>query len=776
MNEAALKDWIKEEIYAVITAPTFRPCDEKMLLALVYGGLEDGEAESPEVFSAAFKTVLGQMKETGEICVTRDGKLADGASQGYITGTFRANAKGFGFLTPDERFASKYPEDLFVGSDDVNGAMNGDKVTVRVKEERRDSRQTRRPNDRERSAACVITRINERAMTHVVGTLIYEAPTTKKGAPRYRLEPDNAKICTIIHIPAKDLNDAAPGDKVEAEILRYPTAENPAALGRITHSFGETLSREANYDVILHENKIRTEFPPVVLSEAEEQSKRPILPEGRLDLRDKLIFTIDGADSKDLDDAISLERTEDGYLLGVHIADVSEYVRGKSAIDAEAFLRATSVYFADKVIPMLPKELSNGICSLNGGEDRYALSALIRMDENGNIRGCDVRETLICSKIRGVYTELNDILDKGTASAFYEKYEILFPDVYPMMVALYQKLDAKNRAKGALELETTEAKIIIGEDGLPIDIVKRDRGISECMIEQFMLAANEAVALWLYDRHMPCIYRVHEEPPEEKIRTFSTFAYNMGLDVRSLQKKEIRPLDMQCIMTEAKEKGLDLILSTVMLRSLSKAKYAKDQGIHFGLATDFYCHFTSPIRRYPDLTVHRFIKTILRGQADETRVRKMELFAEKSAAQSTECEIRALSAERAIEDLYKVLYMQKHVGEEFDGVISSVTSFGFFVELDNTCEGLVPIASLDGYFTYDENNFVLSCGATQFRLGQKVRVTLTGADLITRKMDMALVEEKGASGKKNGQPPLWNDGRGRTDRGGRTDRTDRRRR
>ncbi len=658
---------------------------------------------------------------------------------GHLTGTFRANAKGFGFLTPAETFAVQYPEDLFVGRDNTGGAMNGDLVEAYI-DERCVDRRSRFSDRGQKSTEAVVVKILERALKTVIGTLRREEPRTRRDVPHYYVTPDNQKITAEIAIPEKELGNAVPGDKVEAEIVKYPKAENPNALGKIICIFGETTSKEANYEVVLHENKIRTEFPQEVLTAADRCATRPIVLDGRLDLRDKIIFTIDGADSKDLDDAISLEKQGDGWLLGVHIADVSDYVTECSVLDEEAFLRGTSVYFADQVVPMLPRALSNGICSLNGGEDRYALSALITLDANGDIRGCELHETVICSKIRGVYAELNDILENGEYSAFYQKYAILFPDIYPEMVRLYHLLDQKNRAKGALELETTEAKIIIGEDGMPIDIVKRERGLSECLIEQFMLCANEAVAKWLYERNMPCVYRVHEEPPEDKIQTFSAFAYNLGLDIRSLKKKSLHPIDLQLVMNEAKERGLDTILSTVMLRSLSKAKYAGTQGMHFGLATEFYCHFTSPIRRYPDLTVHRFVKTILRGKADASMQAHMDSFAEKSAEQSTACEIRAMTAERAIEDLYKVLYMEDRVGEEFDGIISSVTSFGFFVELDNTCEGLVPIATLDGFFAYDEKNLVLSCGRTQYRLGQHVQVSITRADRITRKIDMELVD------------------------------------
>lgn len=664
-----------------------------------------------------------------------------------LTGIFRANSKGFGFLTPDSEYAEHYPADLFVGRDDTGGAMNGDHVQAHIPPRR--GERYDRVTGREKSPEAVVDFILERAVTAVIGTLERELPMTRRASPRYFVVPDNQKLASVIEIRQRELGEAREGDKVEAEITRYPTPARPYAVGRVTAVFGETESKEANYGAILCENDIRTEFPEEVLSEAERQSGHPVVPGDRADFRDKLIFTIDGADCKDMDDAISLEKTETGWLLGVHIADVSEYVREGTLLDREAFSRGTSVYFADTVVPMLPQCLSNGICSLNPGEDRYALSALISLDAEGTILDCTLAESVIRSKIRGVYSELNDIIENGESSAYFPKYAALYPDVYPEMLRLYRILEKKNLAKGALDLETVEAKIVLGDDGYPTDIVRRVQGTSEKLIEQFMLCANEAVATWLHTKGMPCVYRIHEEPPADKIQTFAAFAYQLGLDIRSLRGKTLTPADMQKVMNQAKERGMDTILSTVMLRSLSKARYSRTQSIHFGLATELYCHFTSPIRRYPDLTVHRFVKNVLHGQTQEEQRAHMELLAGKCAEQSTDCEIRAMNAERAIEDLYKVLYMQEHIGEIYDGVISSVTSFGFFVELENTCEGLVSVGSLDGFYTFDEKNLVLSCGRTQYRLGQRVRVEVENADCITRKLDFSLVPDSFRDQKKN---------------------------
>ena len=757
------KRQVNETIRTVLTTTTASPGYDAMSVGELLLATEEScrandealEALERAQYDAVFYATLDAMLDAKELGLSGKGNIVGAASLGYITGIFRANAKGFGFLSPDEIYQRTYPEDLFIPADATGGAMNGDRVTVRVISQRKEKNKKngkkkngRKPaiceqkNTRAHSTEAAVVRIVKRAFETVIGTFYCVQPRVRGGRPIYYVRPDDKRITCVVGIDAKHIGDAEPGEKVEATITKYPSREHADAMGKITAVFGETLSKEANYDVILHENKIRTEFSREVLSAADEAAARKISLEGRRDFRDKMIFTIDGADSKDLDDAISLEKTEGGWILGVHIADVSDYVEMKTPLDTEAYARGTSVYFADQVVPMLPKQLSNGICSLNPGEDRYALSALISLDKNGTILGCELCESVICSKIRGVYAELNTVLKEGSGAAVYEKYAPLFPSVYPEMVTLYRILEAKNRQKGALDLETAEAKIIVNEDGMPIDIVKRERGVSECLIEQFMLCANEAVAKWLSERDMPCVYRIHEEPPMEKVQSFATFAHNLGLDTRSLYKKELTPADMQTVMNEAKEKGFDGVLSTVMLRSLSKARYSSTRGIHFGLATEFYCHFTSPIRRYPDLTVHRIVKSILHGKTDEKSISKLRTFANRSALQSTECELRALTAERSIEDLYKVIYMEDHIGKVFDGVISSVTSFGFFVELSNTCEGLVPIGSLDGFFNFDEKNLTLYSGRTKYKLGMPVRVKLTDADRISRKLDMELVTER----------------------------------
>ena len=508
---------------------------------------------------------------------------------------------------------------------------------------------------------------------------------------------------------------------------------------------GTSDSREANYKAVLREHGIVTEFDDAVLREANEVSWE-ISTIGRADLRGEMIFTIDGADAKDLDDAISIKKTNDGYVLGVHIADVSHYVRSGSKIDEEAFNRGTSVYFTDKVVPMLPKELSNGICSLNGGADRYALSCIVTVNKLGEIMYTELKKSVINSKVRGVYSELNDIIENKENSEFYPKYKHILPD-FAIMIELYEILKKKSARKGAMELESDESKIVLDKSGHPIDIIKVERGDSERLIEQFMLLANEAVATFLYNAGMPCVYRVHDEPDPEKIRAFALFAKNLGIDVSALNAKNtITPMQLSTVLENARGTKYFPIISGVLLRSLMKARYSSIQKAHFGLATELYCHFTSPIRRYPDLTVHRIISAMLDGKIDENQIQGFERLAQASALASSDNELRATYAEREIDDLYKCIYMADRIGQELDCVICSVTNFGFFARTENLCEGLVPIEALGNGFFFDKDNYVLARGKTAFRLGQAVRVKVMNADLRSKRVTFSLVayEEIGA--------------------------------
>lgn len=657
----------------------------------------------------------------------RNGRSAKSA---LLTGTFRASDRGYGFVTPADENTNSV--DIFIKSDNTGGALDRDRVRLRILKQTDKARP-----DKGREGE--IVEILERGTDSFIGTLfrIKEARAGKAGKKEYWcVIPDSSKLKLEPRVipPA----DAREGYKVEAVIKSYGDARHPATA-EITRVFGDSLSREANYAAILYEYGIEEGFSEETEKQAQAEADQPLSAEGRTDLREKLIFTIDGADAKDLDDAISIDVLPDGgWVLGVHIADVSHYVREYTSVDNEALRRGTSVYFADKAIPMLPKSLSNGACSLNGGEDKYTLSAMITIAPDGSSKGCELKEALIRSSVRGVYSEINDLLNSGNNSRFFEKYEIVYPALLEMS-KVYNILDSRSKARGALELDSADAKVLLGPDGMPVDIIKRERGVSERIIEQFMLCANEAVATWLHTRRLPCVYRIHENPSPEKIQAFSLFAHNLGLDITPIRQKKLSSSSFRPLLEQAEKEQVGAVVSRVLLRSLMKAKYSQIQSSHFGLALDFYCHFTSPIRRYPDLSVHRIVKYVLHGNSEKDTLARYSAFAALSAKTSTENELRAVSAERAVEDLYKVMYMSAHVGETFDATISSVTSFGMFAELDNTCEGLILISTMNGYFTFDEKALTLTSGSMVYRLGDRIRVRIENANIIRRRIEMSIV-------------------------------------
>ncbi len=707
------------------------------------------EASRYDAFAAAVELLIRE----GRISRTKHDKLILTGSLGLITAIFRGTTRGYGFAEAEGS------EDIFIPADKTGGAMHGDRVQVKP------AKAKTPPDDR---ISGEVTAVLERAITEVTGILTaHEAAPQKissrvsgkkkalrasvsRKAKKLLVTPDDPKLHFKVQIPPSMHNGAKNGDKVLVRLTAYPTKGDGLASGRVLRVFGPADSPESCRAAILHSHGIRTSFPAEVIENAKEAASAPITPEGRLDLRDRVIFTIDGADAKDFDDAISIEKREGGWILGVHIADVSEYVRPESALDDEARQRGTSLYFADRVIPMLPPALSNGVCSLNRDTDKYTLSALISVDQKGRIEEITLAEAIISSSARGIYSEVNDLIEKRENSEFYSKYEFLFPELLDEFLTLYRVLEDKSARRGALDLETMEAGFVLDEAGYPVEVVLRERGTAEKMIEQFMLLANEAVASWLRDASMPCVYRVHEEPSEEKRTVFSMFASNLGLNIAPLRVRRLVAGCYRTVLAEAREKGMEAILTPVMLRSLMKAKYTDMPMEHFGLGCPLYCHFTSPIRRYPDLAVHRIVKSVLRGEAIGDAVDSMEKEAAAAAAISNECELRALNVERDMEALYKTLYLSDHVGEVFDAIISSVTGFGFFAELENTCEGLIPIAVLDGYYNFDEK----SCSLVRegkarneradsrriYRLGDPIRVEIVSCDLTSRKVEMRPVD------------------------------------
>ncbi len=739
-----------KQIEDIIDDPEYRPIMPSDIIALMNVPAEDTDA---------VRGIIENMVRAGKAALTKRGKVSSLRLVGIAAGVFRGTSKQFGFVTPDDG-----TEDIFIPPSKTLYALDGDRVLIKTEERGgrdkkahfdksklkrlKNGRLVPIPEDKKndgKGPSGEVVKILERGLKDKSVIGVYYEISEKRGKKYYNVgwvEPDSKKLPYSVFLDVKEARGAGVtvGDKVCVKITGFPSERDGDELrGEIEEIFGDSASKEANYAAILAENGIETEFPDEVISEAEISSRRELVPDGRRDLRDMVIFTIDGADAKDLDDAISLERSGDKYRLGVHIADVAEYVREGSETDMCAMRRGTSVYFTDKVVPMLPRSLSNGACSLNGGEDRYALSAFMTLSEDGEILETELCESIIRSRVRGVYSEVNDIFEKGKESEFSEKYSEVIPALRDMHM-LYRILKKRSEGRGSVELDTEEAVILLDEKGIPCEIAARERGEGERMIEQFMLCANEGVATFLTNLSLPCVYRIHESPSQEKLESFTAFAAGIGLDTRPLRGKKLYPSCFAAILRESREKGISAVLSNVMLRAMMKAKYSAQPSPHFGLAIDLYCHFTSPIRRYPDLSVHRIVKAMLCGEAVGERLTRLTSFAGESAVRSSENELKALSAERDIDDLYKTIYMSDKVGQVFDGVVSSVTSFGLFVQLPNTIEGLVPIDSLEGTFSFDEKHFRLSRGKKSYSLGQAVNVKITSADIPSRKISMVIYD------------------------------------
>ncbi len=636
-------------------------------------------------------------------------------------GIYCGSKSNFGFVSLEGE-----KRDIFIPGGSSRGALDGDFVEIvyhkyinSLGEEKTEGR---------------VTKIVEIGRRTVIGTLTEDVRRHGRRYLRvFYLKPDDAKITTLF--PVRDLGGARIGEKAEALILRDGTGEPVCDIIRV---FGQSEDKEANYKAILAECEIVTDFTPDELSLAEEVAKEPISTDGREDLRGEVIFTIDGEGAKDLDDAVSLRRLSGGgFKLGVHIADVSYYIKERTALDRCVMQRGTSVYFTDKVVPMLPEALSNGACSLNAGEDKYTLSAFILLDKDGNITGLKLTPAVINSRVRGVYSEVNDLLSGTADSEIKKKYKAVLSTINKMK-ELYELLLTKSKNRGAVDFDADEAVVILGDDGMPESIEKRERGVAERIIEQFMLTANEAVASFLSERNIPCVYRIHETPPPEHFSDFLSYIECLGFDVRELKKHEPEPKDMANLLLTAEKRGLLPAVSYTMLRSMAKAKYSEENKGHFGLAIKNYCHFTSPIRRLSDLATHRIIRRVL---FENKRPELYTSYAKRAAAAATEGELRAITAERRIEDLYKVLFMSERVGEIFEATVCSITSFGMFCTLDNTCEGLVPISEMPGVFTFDERNLMLRSRYKTYHISERVTVRLEEVNIIRGKLRFSIVNQ-----------------------------------
>lgn len=704
---------LKQKLLGLISEAAYNPL-KKEELAMIF---DIHHTEMP-----MFYNFLDELVESGYLILTKKGKYTSPNQMGLFVGKLVSHKKGFGFVESDE----EYTQDLFIPADSLNGAMHNDRVIAEI---------TTPATDEKRAEGRII-KVVERAITDVVGTF-------QESKNFGFVLPDNKKFNKDIFIPKKFFNGARGNDKVVCRITQWPT-EDRKPEGKIIEILGQKGDRYVEIASVIREHGLPEEFPKKVLDEAEKVAIE--IPQEeidrRLDLRDLNIFTIDGEDAKDLDDAVSIEVLDNGnYKLGVHIADVTHYVKEKSKLDKEALKRATSVYLVDKVIPMLPKTLSNGVCSLNPFEDKLTLSVFMEINHKGEVVKHDIKETIINSKARMTYTEVSDILEKDD-----EKLKKTFAKVaddFFTAEKLARILMKRREKRGAIDFDFPEAKIILNNDGDVVDIVQYERRISNRIIEEFMLITNETVAEHFFWLNMPFVYRVHETPAHEKIETLNKFISTFGYVIKG-DLESVHPKALQGIIEQIHGKTEEKAISTIMLRSLKQARYSPECVGHFGLAAQYYSHFTSPIRRYPDLQIHRIIKEFLNGKISQKRQDQLAQIVDYASTQSSEREREAELAERDVKDIYKARYMEDRVGEEFVGIVSSVTSFGMFIELDNTVEGLVRLADMgDDYYIFDENTFTILGERTKkmYRIGDVVKIKVEKVNVDFKEIDFKLLEK-----------------------------------
>lgn len=667
--------------------------------------------------AANFRKAVDELRREGAICERRRGYVSS-AVMHYFPGTIVRLSRTFGFARPDEEGA----QDVFIPGKFLQGAMPQDRVLLNLIPSR-----SGKP---EGEVLAILEQADSRLTGVIVnedGKLMFKGDTMSK---------------TPIFISRKDSVLYQEGDKVLAEVI-FRGQRHAEHKVKVVFSFGSAQRAAVCAEAMVALHGVTEEFPEEVLAYAEKLSNAPIPAEEyekRLDLRKTPIFTIDSAHSKDLDDAVSLEKTAKGYRLGVHIADVSHYVRPCSVLDEEALHRGTSIYYADHVIPMLPKSLSNGICSLNPCEDRLAFSALMELDENGEIVQYNFRKTVIRSAVKGVYQEVNRILDGTAEEALREKYKDVI-NMIPLMDELCDIRLRERKRRGAPELETAEGELILNEEGVCVDVAARQRGKSECIIEEMMLLANEAAAKMAREKHLPFVYRVHDKPSAERIENLEKVLLRLGVEVPVFT--DVKPVHLAQILDGARGTDLYPVLNVMVLRSMAKAAYAPEPIGHFGLALADYAHFTSPIRRYPDLAIHRILSSYCENPDAGEITARYSAFVVQASQQSSDTEVRAITIERDCDDCYKAEYMQQHLGEVYDGIVAGVTDFGFYVALPNTVEGLVHVASLpeSDWINDDSIAFREEQGTKCYRLGDTVRVQCTKVDINSGNVDFALVEE-----------------------------------
>lgn len=716
----------KKIVYEIMCCKEYQPMRAKELAVLLQ--IPAGKREE-------LHKILDMLLEEGKISINKRGRYeavrssaakkeaekksvkAERKKGQYYTGTFISHPRGFGFLEIPEA-----EEDIFIPEESIGTALHGDTVQIVVKKDGKDGKRCEGE----------VVKVLERGTREVVGTY-------QQCDGFGFVVTDNQRFLKDVFIPAGKSLTAEDGDKVLAEIKDHGNKRR-SPEGKIIEILGKP--GECGVDVlcVAKSYELPMEFPEKVAKQAERIKET--LNEGdfygREDLRDVVMVTIDGEDAKDLDDAVSLTKDEDLYHLGVHIADVSNYVQYNSALDKEALKRGTSVYLADRVIPMLPKKLSNGICSLNAGEDRLALSCLMDIDKKGRVVSHCIVESVIHVKERMSYTNVKKILlqeDEELA----KRYEELLP-MFFQMKELSELLRNRRKKRGAIDFDFPESKLVLDEKGKVVDIYSYEQNIATRLIEDFMLAANETVAEEYCMLGLPFVYRTHENPDMEKMETVLEMVHQAGIKVKK-GKETISPKEVQKILKELEGMECEPFFARLILRSMKQAKYTVEDTGHFGLAAKYYCHFTSPIRRYPDLQIHRIIKETLRGKMTEAKIQHYKGILEEVARQSSAMERRAEEVERETIKMKKAEYMKQHIGEAFEGTVSGVTEWGFYVELDNTVEGLVHVNSLtDDYYTFDKDRYCLVGDMTgrAYRMGQRVKVWVENADENTKTVDFKI--------------------------------------
>ncbi len=708
-----MSDKRKKVIMDLVSSEFYVPMKEKELAVMLQVSKEDrGE----------LNRLLNELLAEGKLSLTKKGKFIKAKhSDKELIGTFISHPKGFGFVEIEGR-----DEDLYIPESFVNGAFHKDTVRVSLLSGQNGRRQEAQ-----------VVEILARGMKQIVG--IYDKSNKNYGF----VIPDNTKVNEDIFVSAERSKGAVSGHKVVCEITDYGK-NNRKPEGRITEILGHVNDPGVDIMSIVRGYELPVEFSEKIMHQAERVANEVSEADmaGRCDLRDVQMVTIDGEDAKDLDDAVSLTRDGVLYRLGVHIADVTNYVQENSALDWEARERGTSVYLVDRVIPMLPHKLSNGICSLNAGEDRLALSCLMTIDQKGEVVSHEIVESVIRVDRRMSYTGVRKILEDQDEAACRE-YEELVP-MLERMRELAGILRGKRKKRGSIDFDFPESKIILDRQGHPLEIKPYERNVATKIIEDFMLIANETVAEHFHWMELPFVYRTHDNPDPEKINKLGTFIRNFGYSIKSRQE-EIHPKELQKLLVKIEDTPEEALISRLTLRSMKQAKYTIDCTGHFGLACQYYCHFTSPIRRYPDLQIHRIIKEQIRGRLNEKRIEHYNEILPEVAKHSSEMERRADEAERETDKLKKVEFMEQHIGEIYEGVISSITSWGVYVELPNTVEGMIHVSMLPGdYFYYDEETYEMVGQSTdiRYKLGQKLMVRVNATDKLLRTIDFVIPQEQ----------------------------------